>query len=77
MNNKKNPIHPNYIVDMVAKYWPDCINRPLMVALSGPESGLRTMLVSIMKRNGATDIEIAAVYDYYYYMDESMKIDIQ
>lgn len=74
--NTDNRIHPNYIVEMVAKYWTDCLYRPLLVAIAGPKSKLRSMLIDNMTRNGATDIEIAAVYDYYYYMDEAMKIDV-
>ena len=72
-----NTIHPNYIVEMVAKYWPGCLYRPLLIAIAGPKSELRAMLIENMTRNGATDYELWTVHDYYYYMDEAMKIDIR
>lgn len=68
-----NDKHPNYIVEMVTKYWPDCTYRPMLVALASPKSKLRRLLMFNMKRNGATKYEILGVDKYYRNMDSAIE----
>lgn len=69
----KDNTHPNYIVEMVTKYWPDCTYRPTLVALASPKSRLRRLLMFNMKHNGATKYEIWKVDDYYRNLDSAIE----